>query len=58
MAYPAVPTVSQPLRLDGIIAQAAQTYLKLCGFVLFFRMLAAGAGEALPSGAGGLCVKR
>ena len=43
------------LRLDGIIAQAAQTYLKLCGFVLFFRMLAAGAGEVLPSGAGVFC---
>lgn len=55
MAHPAVPTASQPLRLDGIIAQASQTYLKLCGFVLFFRMLAAGAGEALPSGAGVLC---
>ena len=52
---PAVPTASQPLRLDGIIAQAAQTYLKLCGFVLFFRMLAAGAGEVLPSGAGVFC---
>lgn len=37
MTHPAVPTASQPLRLDGIIAQAAQTYLKLCGFVLFFR---------------------
>lgn len=35
MAHPAVPTASQPLRLDGIIAQASQTYLKLCGFVLF-----------------------
>ena len=44
MAHPAVPTASQPLRLDGIIAQASQTYLKLCGFVLFFRMLASGAG--------------
>ena len=55
MAHPAVPTASQPLRLDGIIAQASQTYLKLCGFVLFFRMLAAGAGEALPSGAGVFC---
>ena len=53
--HPAVPTASQPLRLDGIIAQAAQTYLKLCGFVLFFRMLAAGAGKVLPSGAGVLC---
>ena len=55
MAHPALPTASQPLRLDGIIAQASQTYLKLCGFVLFFRMLAAGAGESLPSGAGVLC---
>ena len=55
MAHPAVPTASQPLRLDGIIAQASQTYLKLCGFVLFFRMLAAGAGEVLPSGAGVFC---
>ena len=45
----------QPLRLDGIIAQVSQTYLKLCGFVLFFRMLAAGAGEVLPSGAGVFC---
>lgn len=55
MAHPAVPTASQPLRLDGIIAQASQTYLKLCGFVLFFRMLASGAGEVLPSGAGVFC---
>ena len=55
MTHPAVPTASQPLQLDGIIAQASQTYLKLCGFVLFFRMLAAGAGEALPSGAGAFC---
>lgn len=55
MVHPAVPTAPQPLRLDGIIAQASQTYLKLCGFVLFFRMLAAGAGEALPSGAGAFC---
>ena len=55
MTHPAVPTAPQPLRLDGIIAQASQTYLKLCGFVLFFRMLAAGAGEALPSGAGAFC---
>ena len=55
MTHPAVPTAPQPLRLDDIIAQASQTYLKLCGFVLFFRMLAAGAGEALPSGAGVFC---
>ena len=34
------------LRLDGILAQSTLTYLKLCGFVLFFRMLAAGARPA------------
>ena len=28
--------------LDAVIAQAAVTYLKLCGFVLYFRLLAAG----------------
>lgn len=49
-----IGSVSQ-LHLDGIIAQAAVTYLKLCAFVLFFRMLAAGAGELLPSPAGTLC---
>ena len=43
------------LRLDSIIAQAAQTYVKLCAFVLFFRMLAAGVGEILPAGADVLC---
>ena len=47
--------VSLSLRLDGVIAQAAITYLKLCAFVLFFRMLAAGAGALLPSPAGTLC---
>lgn len=46
----------QPLpRLDEILAGAAETYLKLCAFVLFFRMLAAGAGALLPAGAGTLC---
>lgn len=44
----AVPTVPAPL--DGIIAQAAVTYLKLCGFVLYFRLLAAGCGRFLPEG--------
>ena len=34
--------------LDALIAQAAVTYLKLCGFVLYFRLLAAGAGALLP----------
>ena len=30
------------------MAQAAVTYLKLCGFVLYFRLLAAGAEALLP----------
>ena len=34
--------------LDAVIAQAAVTYLKLCGFVLYFRLLAAGCGALLP----------
>ena len=32
-----------------MIAQAAVQYLKLCGFVLYFRMLAAGCGQFLPA---------
>ena len=44
-----------PPHLDVILANAAISYVKLCGFVLFFRMLAAGAGELLPSPAGTLC---
>lgn len=35
---PAAP----PPKLDTVIAQAAETYLRLCGFVLYFRLLAAG----------------
>ena len=42
------PCPVQPL--DAIIAQAAVTYLKLCGFVLYFRLLAAGCGHFLPGG--------
>lgn len=34
--------------LDKIIAEAAVTYVKLCGFVLYFRMLAAGFAALLP----------
>lgn len=34
--------------LDVFIAQAAVTYLRLCGFVLYFRLLAAGCGQLLP----------
>ena len=43
------------LRLDGILAQSTLTYLKLCGFVLFFRMLAAGAGALLPPAVSAAC---
>ena len=38
-----------PPALDSILAQAAVTYLKLCGFVLYFRLLAAGCGLLLPT---------
>lgn len=41
-----------PIRLDGVLATATQTYLKLCGFVLYFRMLAAGIGELFPKPVG------
>ena len=43
------------LRLDGILAQSTLTYLKLCGFVLFFRMLAAGVGAVFPPAVGTVC---
>ena len=39
-------------RLDGILAAATQTYLKLCGFILYFRMLTAGAGAIFPQTVG------
>ena len=42
-------TQTAPPRLDEVIAQAAVQYLKLCGFVLYFRMLAAGCGQFLPA---------
>ena len=43
-----------PLRLDTVIADAAITYCKLCGFILYFRLLvgglgAVGAGLSLPA---------
>ena len=48
-AAPPVPPAEQPLpKLDAVVAQAAVTYLKLCGFVLYFRLLAAGCGALLP----------
>ena len=46
---PAVPAApAEPLRLDAVIAQAAVQYLKLCGFILYFRLLAAGCSCFLP----------
>ena len=47
---PLAATQTQPPpALDAILAQAAVTYLKLCGFVLYFRLLAAGCGLLLPA---------
>lgn len=40
--------VCPAVHLDVVIAQATVTYSKLCGFVLYFRMLAAGCGQLLP----------
>lgn len=36
------------IHLDAIVAQAAVNYLKLCGAVLYFRLLAAGCSRYLP----------
>ncbi len=49
---PQQPAPQSPLRLDGVIADAAITYCKLCGFVLYFRLLAGGLGALLPAGSG------
>ena len=46
---PAAAQAEPPPALDAILAQAAVTYLKLCGFVLYFRLLAAGCGLLLPA---------
>lgn len=37
-----------PLRLDIIIADAAITYCKLCGFILYFRMITGGLSALWP----------
>ena len=49
LPQPIAPQKETPPALDGILAQAAVTYLKLCGFVLYFRLLAAGCGLLLPA---------
>ena len=53
-APPAQGETIQLPALDAVIAQAAVTYLKLCGFVLYFRLLAAGCGALLPQPWGAL----
>lgn len=53
-SFPKLPEETEtltPVRLDAVIAQSAVTYVKLCGFVLYFRMLAAGLGKLLPPNA-------
>lgn len=37
-----------PLRLDTVIADAAVNYCKLCGFILYFRLLVGGLGGIVP----------
>lgn len=41
-----------PVRLDDVLSSASQTYLKICGFVLYFRMLSAGVEKLFPSSIG------
>ena len=43
-----LPPLAAPPRLDQVVARAAIQYLKLCGFVLYFRLLAAGCAACLP----------
>lgn len=42
------PAAMQPLRLDAVIADAAITYCKLCGFILYFRLMTGGLGAMWP----------
>lgn len=42
------PNTPPAPRLDAVISDAAITYLKLCGFVLYFRLLASGVAAFLP----------
>lgn len=43
---------AEPPQLYRVIADAVMTYLRLCGFILYFRLLAGGLGALLPAGAG------
>ncbi len=42
-------TAVLPLRLDEVIGDAAISYIRLCGFILFFRMLSGGLSALLPA---------
>lgn len=43
-----LPAEKEAPHLDAVIAESSITYLKLCGFVLYFRLLAAGCKLFLP----------
>lgn len=49
------PPKVPPPQLTDLLTNATMSYLKLCGFVLFFRMLAAGVGALFPSAVGTVC---
>ena len=51
----APPPEAQPPQLTDLLTHATMAYLKLCGFVLFFRMLAAGVGAVFPPAVGTVC---
>lgn len=52
--YTALPPEVPP-QLTDLLTHATMAYLKLCGFVLFFRMLAAGVGAVFPPAVGTVC---
>jgi len=45
---PSHPAALTPFSLSGAIADAAGSYLRLCGFVLYFRCLCAGVAALVP----------
>ena len=53
--YTAPPPEVPPPQLTDLLTHATMAYLKLCGFVLFFRMLAAGVGAVFPPAVGTVC---
>lgn len=51
----APPPEAPPPQLTDLLTNATMAYLKLCGFVLFFRMLATGVGAVFPPAVGTVC---